>query len=181
MPTAPLYRGAELQHRNHSVGHNGVLKSRQACVYRQSRATALQVKDKVAVHVPCSSSKMGISAAFMNLAQRCAGSVQPSGVPCCGMAGDRGMRYPELTSAALQVRTACLLACLPTLRMELCYHIESFVAVKLRLARSLARSGGRFRVILVLLKSVHELWLQLSCGRCCANARRFTSHVPSHC
>jgi len=26
----------------------------------------------------------------------------PSGVPCCGMAGDRGMRYPELTGAALQ-------------------------------------------------------------------------------
>ena len=25
-----------------------------------------------------------------------------TGVPCCGMAGDRGMRYPELTGSALQ-------------------------------------------------------------------------------
>ena len=63
---------------------------------------AVQVKDTVAVHVPCSSKKMGIEAAFMNLAGRCAASVQPSGVPCCGMAGDRGMRFPELTASSLQ-------------------------------------------------------------------------------
>jgi D-lactate dehydrogenase len=62
----------------------------------------VQVKDNVAVHVPCSSSKMGIAASFMSVAQRCARHVTPSGVPCCGMAGDRGMRYPELTAAALQ-------------------------------------------------------------------------------
>ncbi len=28
--------------------------------------------------------------------------VVPSGIPCCGMAGDRGMRFPELTGASLQ-------------------------------------------------------------------------------
>jgi D-lactate dehydrogenase len=65
-------------------------------------SSALQVKDTVAIHVPCSSKKMGIEAAFLNLAQRCAKEVQPSGVPCCGMAGDRGMRYPELTAASLE-------------------------------------------------------------------------------
>jgi len=59
------------------------------------------VRDKVAVHVPCSSKKMGLEASFMSLAQRCATEVQASNVPCCGMAGDRGMRYPELTSASL--------------------------------------------------------------------------------
>ena len=36
------------------------------------------------------------------LAARAAHKVVPSGVPCCGMAGDRGMRYPELTGGALQ-------------------------------------------------------------------------------
>ena len=61
-----------------------------------------KVKDSVAVHVPCSSKKMGIEAKFLQLAERCADKVVPSGIPCCGMAGDRGMRYPELTGASLQ-------------------------------------------------------------------------------
>lgn len=61
-----------------------------------------KVKDTVAIHVPCSSKKMGIEDSFMKVASMCADQVVPSGVPCCGMAGDRGMRYPELTGAALQ-------------------------------------------------------------------------------
>jgi D-lactate dehydrogenase len=61
-----------------------------------------KVKQRVAIHVPCSSKKMGVSDAFSQLAAMCAEEVVPSGVPCCGMAGDRGMRYPELTGAALQ-------------------------------------------------------------------------------
>ena len=32
----------------------------------------------------------------------CADNVVNSNIPCCGMAGDRGMRYPELTAASLQ-------------------------------------------------------------------------------
>lgn len=60
------------------------------------------VRDTVAVHVPCSSKKMGIEDAFLKLAGLCAREVVPSGIPCCGMAGDRGMRYPELTAASLQ-------------------------------------------------------------------------------
>jgi D-lactate dehydrogenase len=62
----------------------------------------LQVRDTVAVHVPCSSKKMGIEESTMKLAQMCAHEVVPSGIPCCGMAGDRGMRYPELVDASLQ-------------------------------------------------------------------------------
>ena len=61
-----------------------------------------KVAGRVAVHVPCSSKKMGATAAFEALVGRCAAEVVPSGVPCCGMAGDRGMRYPELTGGALQ-------------------------------------------------------------------------------
>eukprot|EP01026_Neomeris_dumetosa_P054152 TRINITY_DN485_c0_g1_i8.p1 TRINITY_DN485_c0_g1~~TRINITY_DN485_c0_g1_i8.p1 ORF type:complete len:1081 (-),score=181.75 TRINITY_DN485_c0_g1_i8:318-3560(-) len=61
-----------------------------------------QVKDTVAVHVPCSSKKMGIEDNFMKLASKCAKEVVPSGIPCCGMAGDRGMRFPELTGSSLQ-------------------------------------------------------------------------------
>lgn len=62
----------------------------------------LPVRDTVAVHVPCSSKKMGIEDSFVKLAGLCAREVVPSGIPCCGMAGDRGMRYPELTAASLQ-------------------------------------------------------------------------------
>lgn len=61
-----------------------------------------KVRDTVAVHVPCSSKKMGIDESFATLAGLCANEVVPSGIPCCGMAGDRGMRYPELTGASLQ-------------------------------------------------------------------------------
>ena len=43
-----------------------------------------KVKDNVAIHVPCSSKKMGIEAAFNNVASKCAHSVTPSDVPCCG-------------------------------------------------------------------------------------------------
>lgn len=61
-----------------------------------------KVRDTVAIHVPCSSKKMGIEKSFASLAEKCAHEVVPSGIPCCGMAGDRGMRYPELTGSSLQ-------------------------------------------------------------------------------
>lgn len=61
-----------------------------------------KVRDSVAVHVPCSSKKMGIANAFVDLASKCAHEVTNTDIPCCGMAGDRGMRYPELTGASLQ-------------------------------------------------------------------------------
>jgi len=60
------------------------------------------VKENVAVHVPCSSKKMGLENTFMKVASMCATNVQASGIPCCGMAGDRGMRFPELTAGSLQ-------------------------------------------------------------------------------
>ncbi|KAL4426062.1 hypothetical protein ABPG77_007858 [Micractinium sp. CCAP 211/92] len=61
-----------------------------------------RVRDSVAVHIPCSSKKMGIEESFMKVASLCADNVVNSNIPCCGMAGDRGMRYPELTAASLQ-------------------------------------------------------------------------------
>lgn len=48
-----------------------------------------KVKDNVAIHVPCSSKKMGIEAAFNNVASKCAHSVTPSDVPCCGKASQQ--------------------------------------------------------------------------------------------
>lgn len=70
--------------------------------FLEPRLDFTPVRDSVAVHVPCSSKKMGVTADVERLAGRAARTVVPSGVPCCGMAGDRGMRYPELTGGALQ-------------------------------------------------------------------------------
>ena len=44
----------------------------------------VQVRDSVAIHVPCSSKKMGIANAFETVAGKCAHEVVPTGVPCCG-------------------------------------------------------------------------------------------------
>lgn len=43
-----------------------------------------KVKDTVAIHVPCSSKKMGIENAFQSVAGMCANEVVSSGIPCCG-------------------------------------------------------------------------------------------------
>jgi len=59
-------------------------------------------KGTVAIHVPCSSKKLKLESQFEALVAKCADEVVPTGVPCCGMAGDRGLRLPELTKGALQ-------------------------------------------------------------------------------
>lgn len=43
-----------------------------------------RVRDSVAIHVPCSSKKLGISEAFAEVAGMCAHNVTPSDIPCCG-------------------------------------------------------------------------------------------------
>ena len=50
-----------------------------------------QVKDNVAIHVPCTSKKLGVTGAFEQIAALCAKEVTPSGIPCCG-------RHPSLSS-----------------------------------------------------------------------------------
>jgi len=61
-----------------------------------------KVRETIAIHVPCSAKRMGIERSFAELAAKCAHEVVPSGIPCCGMAGDKGMRFPELTGSSLQ-------------------------------------------------------------------------------
>jgi D-lactate dehydrogenase len=46
----------------------------------------------VAMHVPCSGKKMKVDKHFETVLLACATSVTVSPVPCCGMAGDRGLR-----------------------------------------------------------------------------------------
>jgi len=58
--------------------------------------------ETVAVHITCSSRKMGLEAIFHEVAGTLAGrSIFPDEISCCGWAGDRGFNFPELTASAL--------------------------------------------------------------------------------
>ncbi|BBD09873.1 FAD-binding and (Fe-S)-binding domain-containing protein [Desulfovibrio ferrophilus] len=61
------------------------------------------VNKRIALHVTCSSRKMGLAETMEELARKCAREVVvPEDIFCCGFAGDRGFNYPELNEAALK-------------------------------------------------------------------------------
>lgn len=68
----------------------------------------------IMLHVTCSSVKMGLSAEMKKLLERCCNQVViPDGIHCCGFAGDKGLKTPELNASALrtlsqQVPANCL-------------------------------------------------------------------------
>ncbi len=60
------------------------------------------LKETIAIHSTCSSTKMGQSENLKKLAQMCVEQViVPFDVGCCGWAGDRGFSHPELNASAL--------------------------------------------------------------------------------
>jgi len=62
-----------------------------------------KVPETIAVHVTCSSTKMGLAAKWRTVAGACAERVVfPKDVSCCGFAGDRGFLFPELNASALE-------------------------------------------------------------------------------
>jgi D-lactate dehydrogenase len=68
-----------------------------------------RVPGPVALHVPCSAVKAGLSDTFRRVAAACAERViVPPGVGCCGFAGDRGFTHPELNAAALAALPASI-------------------------------------------------------------------------
>jgi len=55
----------------------------------------------VVLHPSCSTVKMGIDAKLVRIAERCSNNViVPKSLGCCGMAGDRGLLFPELPKSA---------------------------------------------------------------------------------
>jgi len=61
------------------------------------------VNRRVALHITCSSRKMGLADQMADLARKCAREVVvPEDIFCCGFAGDRGFNYPELNESALK-------------------------------------------------------------------------------
>jgi D-lactate dehydrogenase len=58
-------------------------------------------KQNIVLHPVCSLQKLGSHAKFIRLAEHFAEQVSvPKNAGCCGMAGDRGFLFPELTKSA---------------------------------------------------------------------------------
>ena len=69
--------------------------------YVLPHANIRQKKDKISLHPVCSLQKMGLEGKFVKIAQQLAHEVMlPVHSGCCGMAGDRGFLFPELTASA---------------------------------------------------------------------------------
>ncbi len=66
------------------------------------KLTITPTQAPIALHITCSSQKMGIANDLRQVAHACAGEViEPEGIECCGFAGDKGMTVPELNASAL--------------------------------------------------------------------------------
>lgn len=83
------------------------VKTYEACDYVNQfvipKITVRPVAETVALHVPCSSSKMGLRDTLISLAERCAEEVVvPKDIDCCGFAGSKGFTQPELNQHALR-------------------------------------------------------------------------------
>jgi len=66
-----------------------------------SRLRFVKQPGAVAVHVTCSTQKMGLGPKLQAVAQACAEKVVVPPAGCCAFAGDRGLSFPELNAAAL--------------------------------------------------------------------------------
>jgi D-lactate dehydrogenase len=61
------------------------------------------INENVALHITCSTRKMGLADKAEQLAKLCAEQVViPIGIECCGFAGDKGFVIPELNASALR-------------------------------------------------------------------------------
>ncbi len=68
----------------------------------QDKLVFTRLPRRVAIHVTCSTRKMGLAGKLEELARLCAREVVvPVGTECCGFAGDRGFTHPELNQSAL--------------------------------------------------------------------------------
>lgn len=71
--------------------------------YLMDKLDFTAVDRPIMMHVTCSSVKMGLSDKMKNLLEKCSSQViLPEGIHCCGYAGDKGIRTPELNQHALR-------------------------------------------------------------------------------
>ena len=71
--------------------------------YCRPHLTFHPISEPIAVHLTCSTRKMGVAPKLLALARLCATEVVvPEGVECCGFAGDKGFTRPEINAYALR-------------------------------------------------------------------------------
>ncbi|MEL0635339.1 FAD-binding and (Fe-S)-binding domain-containing protein [Marinomonas sp. TI.3.20] len=67
---------------------------------------------RIAVHVTCSTTRMGLADSFVALANQLADDVVfPPDITCCGFAGDKGFSTPELNASALKTLSKAVEGC----------------------------------------------------------------------
>ena len=110
-------------------------------------ATPVQKSGEVVIHPVCSLQKMGSYAKFVAVAQHFASKVTvPSRAGCCGMAGDRGFFFPELTAAATK----------PEAQEVAATHADGYYssAVSCELALSAATGKGYASILQLAAKAL---------------------------
>jgi len=71
--------------------------------YLSDRLVYKQTDRPVAVHITCSTRKMGLDRQLIRLAQKCSSRVLvPEEIGCCGFGGDKGFTHPEVNRYALR-------------------------------------------------------------------------------
>ncbi len=108
------------------------------------RLEVRRLERRVALHPTCATRKLGLDAALVEVARRCAAeAIVPVALDCCGMAGDRGLLYPELSASALEQEVDELS------RAACDGHYSTNLTCEIALTRA---TGARYRNILYLVE-----------------------------
>jgi len=71
-----------------------------------------RLRTPVALHITCSSRRMGLESKLLAIAQACAERVVvPAGIGCCAFAGDKGFVRPEMNAHALRELVPAIEGC----------------------------------------------------------------------
>jgi len=102
--------------------------------------------ESLAVHLTCSSTRLGINASLTEVAGEVAERVLvPENTGCCAFAGDRGMLHPELTASATEAEAADVAA------MGATAHASCNRTCELGMTRA---TGKPYRHVLELLEEL---------------------------
>ncbi|MFW1677537.1 FAD-binding and (Fe-S)-binding domain-containing protein [Pontibacter sp. JAM-7] len=76
------------------------------------KLTLKALPETVAIHITCSSTRMGHATTLERIARHCAQKVViPDQITCCGFAGDKGFSTPELNASALRTLKSSVQHC----------------------------------------------------------------------